>query len=58
MDATPWPEIADLLDYWFESPPVHLLVKAYMEYEAKDPDETRPMTEDELRAWAGQVTHG
>ena len=29
-----------------------------MGYEPQDPEETRPMTDDELRAWAGQVQRG
>ena len=29
LDETPYPVVADLLDYWGESPPVHLLVKAF-----------------------------
>ncbi|WP_257306304.1 hypothetical protein [Geothrix campi] len=50
--------MADLLDYWWESPPLHLLVKGYMGYEPQEPEETRPMTEDELRVWAAQVHRG
>lgn len=55
LDDTPWPEIADLLDYWHESPPVHLLMKADMKYEPQEPEEARPMNPEELRAWVARI---
>jgi len=30
LDETPWPDALDLLDYWLDCPPVHLMVKDYM----------------------------
>lgn len=30
LDATPWPAVMDLIDYWADNPPVHRLVAAYL----------------------------
>jgi hypothetical protein len=30
VDATPWPDVLDLLDYWADNPPVHQLLKGFM----------------------------
>jgi hypothetical protein len=46
-----------LTDYWAESPPVHILVRAFMEYEGKgrkkEPTRHEP-DESELRALVAQ----
>jgi len=39
LDATPWPEVADLLAYWSQNPPLHLMVKAYLGFKPKRDDE-------------------
>jgi hypothetical protein len=49
VDATPWPDVLDLLDYWKVSPPVHVLVRAYMGGGSEEKAVT-PMTEAELAA--------
>ena len=46
LDATPWPDVLDLLDYWSECPPLHLMVKAYLGIKA--PKEEKTMTTDEF----------
>lgn len=58
MDATPWPEVADLLDYWAENRPLQRLLQdfmAFMGYEAKPIEEVeedaRPMTYEEAQSW-------
>ncbi len=49
LDASPWPDVLDLLEYWRTSPPVHVLVRAYLGYEV--PEEVQPMTDAEVQAW-------
>ena len=51
LDTCPWPTVLDLLDYWYDNPPVHLLVKAYMGIEREEEEEHRVMDPDELAAW-------
>jgi hypothetical protein len=58
LDATPWPEVLDLLDYWTDNPPLTRLMTdfmAYMGFEFKDRDEmeeeARPMSNEETQAW-------
>lgn len=29
VDETPWPDVKDLLNYWKEYPPVHILVRPF-----------------------------
>jgi hypothetical protein len=59
LDATPWPVIADLLDYWGKHPPVHDLVRLlWAETEGEDEmdedlDRT-PFTLADLKRMAGQ----
>ena len=50
LDETPWPVVLDLLEYWADSPPLHLMVKAYMGI--GDKDEEVPITPEELIAMA------
>ena len=52
MDATPWSEVADLLDYWEECPPLHLMVKSYLGIEP--PEEHKEMSPQEMQAWVSQ----
>ena len=46
LDRTPWPDVMDLLDYWAECPPLHLMVRAYMGY--KSPKKAPAMTASEF----------
>ena len=51
LNATPWPDTQDLLDYWFDNPPLHLMVKAYLGIEREEEEEHRVMDPAELAAW-------
>jgi hypothetical protein len=52
VDATPWPEVVSLCDYWDWSPPTHVAVKmllqAYTTWKAKRKEPTRPLTHDTM----------
>jgi hypothetical protein len=51
VSATPWPDVLDLLDYWKVSPPVHVLVRAYMGGGKDEKAKAKtPTTEAELAA--------
>lgn len=45
LDATPWPDVADLLDYWAVNPPLHLMVKTYLGIQ--DPHDDPPIESPE-----------
>jgi hypothetical protein len=49
VDSTPWPDVLDLLGYWKVSPPVHVLVRAYMGG-GKSEQSITPTSEAELAA--------
>lgn len=49
IDGTPWPDVLDLLSYWRVSPPVHVLVRAYMGIGKTEKPMEEP-TEDALLA--------
>jgi hypothetical protein len=57
VDSLTLPQAGELTDYWAESPPVHILVRAFMEYEGKgrkkEPTRHEP-DESELRALVAQ----
>jgi hypothetical protein len=57
VDSLTLPQAEELTDYWAESPPVHILARAFMEYEGKGskkgPARNEP-DESELRALAAQ----
>ena len=55
LGATPWPDVLDLLDYWAENPPVHLMVKAYLGIESKDSEDYVEMDQQQLERWLGSV---
>lgn len=50
MDETPWPDVLDLLSYWKNHPPVHILVRGFFKIEDKAGAGTKLLTEEELRA--------
>ena len=51
LDATPWPDVMDLLDYWTANPPLHLMVKGYLGIKEPEDDEHKVMDADELNGW-------
>lgn len=48
LEATPWPDVLELMAYWTTFPPVHVLVKNGFFKEAERPKTLR--TEEELQA--------
>jgi len=54
LDATPWPEVQDLLDYWVDYPPLHLMVRAYLGIGQEDEDHEE-MTPEQMQAWVQQL---
>ena len=36
LDATPWPDVMDLIDYWADHPPVHQLLAGFMGVKPKN----------------------
>jgi hypothetical protein len=55
LDATPWPDVLDLLDYWTASPPVHVMVRAYMGIKGEEPEDHEIMSEDDFMAMVRQM---
>ena len=51
LDTTPWPEVQDLLDYWQENPPLHVMVRAYLGIEPPDQEDAVAMTPEQLQSW-------
>ena len=51
LEATPWPDVLELLAYWREWPPVHVLVKTgfFTDSKAKGGPAIRPTSEEQLR---------
>jgi len=56
LNATPWPDVADLLDYWQGNPPLHRMVAAYLGIEEQDEEDHRVMNREELEAWMRSMT--
>ena len=40
MNATPWPDLMDLVDYWADHPPVHQLVAGFMGVKSRKKSKT------------------
>ena len=64
LNATPWPDILDLLEYWSRNPPLNVLAKrafyAWFQIEDEDPEdpgdaEHKVMTEQELDGWINSL---
>jgi len=48
LEATPWPDVLELMHYWVAFPPIHILVKKGF---FKEADQPRTITNpDELQA--------
>lgn len=47
IDEMTLPQVQALLDYWAESPPIHILLKHFMGFERKQPDEAAQQIEAE-----------
>jgi len=54
IDATPWPDLQDLLCYWGHHPPVHVLLRNFLRSE--DRSTGHIPTEDELAAGIADLT--
>ncbi len=53
LEAIPWPEALDLLDYWAHNPPIHMAVQGMLGIEHEEPGQEahQVMSEAELDAW-------
>ena len=52
MDELTVPQLEDLMGYWKEHPPLHLMVQSFLGYEGKvgAVEQARVPTEDDLKA--------
>ena len=57
LEAIPWPEALDLLDYWSRNPPIHMAVQGMLGIEHEDPEQEviRPYSEADIDALIGQL---
>lgn len=51
-DSILWPDAMDLLDYWAEHPPVHVLVAAKMGLKPKKKTKPKAATGNDMQALA------
>jgi hypothetical protein len=63
IEVTPWPSVLDLLSYWQENPPLHILVQAFFDKKEKpsrDHDDSvlRPETAQELQSLVNLANRG
>lgn len=61
LNGTPWPDVLELLAYWKENPPLHLLLKGFMGIETKKEgkaEELPTQTPEDLRRIAQMVNGG
>ena len=42
LNATPWPDVMDLLEYWASNPPLHRLVAIYLGVQERKDEEISP----------------
>lgn len=52
VDATPWPDLLDLLDYLDNNPPLHVMIRGFLGIKGrtKAPTEPQSVTMDQVLA--------